>query len=170
MALPSSGEMSLQMIAQFYGGGAPHSLSEYYRGGAYVPNTAVNNGIPTSGPISLQNFYGQGGSGGGSLAASNSGAVGSQFRNEPAPASLTVSASGSVFASGGSGSYTCTWTHVSGSLAIPTPSANNFNPSYSASVAKNTAVTAVKRCTVSDGVSTPVTTDMNVRLVYSTDI
>jgi hypothetical protein len=31
-------------------------------------------------------------------------------------------------------------------------------------------LTAVKRCTVSDGVNTPVSTDMNVRLEYNTDL
>lgn len=171
MALPSSPPITSEMIRQQYGGPLPFSLRDYFRGGARVPNTAANSGVPTSGIISFANFLGQGGGGGGgSLAASNSGAVGSQFRNEPAPSSLSVSASGTVFASGGSGSYTCTWAHISGSTAIGTPGANNFSPSFTASVAKNTALTAVKRCTVSDGVNTPVSTDMNVRLEYNTDL
>lgn len=169
MPLPSSGEMSIQMIAQFYGGAAPHSINEYYRGGPYVPNTASNSGIPTSGPISLSMFYGQGGAGGGALAASNNGATGNVFQNEPAPATRSVSATGAVFVSGGSGSYTCTWTHISGSTAIPTPGANVFNPSFTASVAKNDSLTAVKRCTVSDGVNPTVSTDMTVRLYYYTN-
>lgn len=172
-SLPASGEMSLQMIAQFYGGSAPHSLNEYYRGGAYVTNVAGNLGIPTSGPISLSMFYGAGPTGGGGgglpLAASNGGAVGNVSQNEPAPASRNVSASGSVFASGGTGSYTCTWAHLSGDAGIPTPGANVFSPSFTVSVPKNTARTAVKRCTVSDGVNS-VQTDMNVRLEYSTDL
>lgn len=170
MALPSSGAITSEMIRIQYGGSLPFIITDYYRGGARVPNTAANSGVPTSGAISFANFYGQGGSsGGGSLSASNSGAAGSQYRNEPAPASLTVTASGSVFASGGTGSYTCTWSHLSGSVSIPTPAANNFSPSFSASVSKNSSLTAVKRCTVSDGVNTPVTTDMNVTLEYSTD-
>lgn len=174
MPLPGSGPMTLVMIAQQYGGSPPHSLSEYYRGGAYVTNVAGNLGVPTSGPISLSNFYGAGPTGGGGggmpLAASNTGAAGDQYRNEPAPATLTVVGSGSVFASGGSGSYTCVWTHISGDSGIPTPAANVFTPSFSASVPKNTARTAVKRCTVSDGVNTPVSTDMSVRLEYTTNI
>lgn len=169
VALPSSGEMSLQMIAQFFGGAAPHSLDEYYRGGIYVPNIPSNSGIPTAGAISLSNFYGQGGAGGGPLAASNGGARGTVTQNEPAPPSRTVNASGTVFVTGGSGAYTCTWVHVSGNVAIATPAANVFNPSFSASVPKNDSMTAVKRCTVSDGVSTPVTTDMSVTLSYFTN-
>lgn len=170
MALPSSGPISSDMIRQQYGGSLPFRLQDYYRGGANVPNNASNSAIPTSGPISFLSFRGQGGGGSGSLFVSNSGAIGTQFRNEPAPGSLTVSASGTVTATGGSGSYTCTWAHLSGSTAIPTPSANAFNPSFSATVGKNTALTAVKRCTVSDGVNTPVSTDMNVRLEYNTDL
>lgn len=171
MALPSVFPISSEMIRQQYGGSLPFNLQDYYRGGPRVPNNAGNSGIPTSGPISFSHFLGQGaGGGGGGLTVSNSAAIGSQFRNEPAPSSLTVSGSGTVFASGGSGSYTCTWAHLSGSTAIPTPGANNFSPTFSASVGKNTALTAVKRCTVSDGVNTPVSTDMNVRLEYNTDL
>jgi hypothetical protein len=161
------------MIREFYGGSTPDSIFEYYKGGSYVPNTAANSTVPTSGAISIFNFYGQGGSGGGggpTLTVSNSGAVGSVFQNEPAPASRNVSASGNVSVSGGTGSYTCTWAHLSGSTAIPTPAANSFSPSFTASVPKNAALTAVKRCTVSDGVNAPVATDMNVRLEYYTDV
>lgn len=34
------------------------NLSDYYRGGAYVWDTATNTGIPTSGQIKLSHFYG----------------------------------------------------------------------------------------------------------------
>lgn len=166
MPLPSSGPISLGMIRLFYGGAVPDSIFEYYRGGAYVPNTAANSAIPTSGTISLFNFYGQGGSGGGgALTATSSSANKTDNLAEPAPAFKTVTATGNVSVSGGSGSYTCTWAHLSGSTAIPTPAANVFSPSYSASVAKNDTLSAVKRCTVSDGTSS-VFTDMSVNLAY----
>lgn len=58
MTLQASGAISLQDIAAEFGGSAPHSLTEYYRGGSLVPNTAANSGIPTSGAISLEDFYG----------------------------------------------------------------------------------------------------------------
>lgn len=56
MALPGSGTLSIQDIADEFGGIAPHSLSEYYRNGAYVGSS--NTGVPTSGTISLSDFYG----------------------------------------------------------------------------------------------------------------
>lgn len=60
MTLPASGQLSMSQIAAEFGGSVPHSLSEYYRGGGLVPNTPGNAGIPTSGAISLSNFYGAG--------------------------------------------------------------------------------------------------------------
>jgi len=56
MALPGSGTLSIQDIADEFGGIAPHSLSEYYRNGAYVGSS--NTGVPTSGTISLSDSYG----------------------------------------------------------------------------------------------------------------
>ena len=56
MALQSSGLIRLSQIQTEFGGSNPISLSEYYRGGAYT--TTNNTGVPTSGSISLSNFYG----------------------------------------------------------------------------------------------------------------
>lgn len=58
MALQSSGAITLAQIAAEFGGAAPHAISEYYRGGIYVPDTAANIAIPTSGQIKLSDFYG----------------------------------------------------------------------------------------------------------------
>jgi len=55
MALPSSGPISLQMLQDEFGGSNPISLSEYYRNGGLVPGNNTN--VPTSGAISLSNFY-----------------------------------------------------------------------------------------------------------------
>lgn len=170
MALPSSPPITSEMIRQQYGGGLPFNIRDYFRGGSRVPNTGANSGVPTSGTISFANFLGQGGSGGGgALVVSNSGAIGSVFQNEPAPATRSVSANGNVFASGGTGSYTCTWSHISGSVAIPTPGANVFAPSFTATVTKGVPLTAVKRCTVNDGVNS-TSTDMSVNLQYNTNL
>ena len=49
MTLQSSGAISLANIAAEFGGSAPHSLSEYYLG---------HSGIPSSGTISMSQFYG----------------------------------------------------------------------------------------------------------------
>lgn len=56
MAIQSSGSITLQDIEDEFGGSSPASLSEYYRGGAYT--TDNNSGVPTSGAISLNDFYG----------------------------------------------------------------------------------------------------------------
>tara|TARA_Y200000002_G_scaffold12099_2_gene9886 strand:+ start:1728 stop:2342 length:615 start_codon:yes stop_codon:yes gene_type:complete len=60
MALQSSSTISLNDIAGEFGAvnGTPHSLSEYYRGGGAVPDSAANSNIPTSGTIQFSNFYG----------------------------------------------------------------------------------------------------------------
>ena len=48
--LPSSGALSINDIAGVMGGTAPHSLSEYYRGGGLTPSTrTVTVREPTSG-------------------------------------------------------------------------------------------------------------------------
>lgn len=170
MTLPASGPLTAEMIRAQYGGSLPFRIRDYLRGGGLVPNTGANAGVPTSGAISFSSFYGQGGSGGGgALSATNSGATGSVFQNEPAPASRSVTGNGNVFATGGTGSYTCTWSHISGSTAIPTPGANVFSPSFTATVVKSIPLTAVKRCAVSDGVNS-TSTDMSVNLQYNTNL
>ena len=59
MPIPGPGTaISMTTIATEFGGSVPHSLSEYYRGGGLVPNTPTNSAIPTSGTISMGNFYG----------------------------------------------------------------------------------------------------------------
>jgi len=57
MALPSSGLIRLSDIQTEFGGSNPVSLSEYYRGGSYVPISATTTTIPSSGQISVSNFY-----------------------------------------------------------------------------------------------------------------
>jgi len=56
MTLQASGAISMADIVAEFGGVAPHSLSEYYRGGAYVGSS--NMGVPASGAIKLSDFYG----------------------------------------------------------------------------------------------------------------
>lgn len=56
MGLPSSGSLTLQQIQSEFGGSNPINMSEYYRGGAYV--TQNNTSVPTSGQISMSQFYG----------------------------------------------------------------------------------------------------------------
>jgi len=58
MALQSTGIISLNDIQNEFGGANPINLSEYYRGGIYVPDISQNNTIPSSGQISVSDFYG----------------------------------------------------------------------------------------------------------------
>lgn len=58
MPLPTSGAISMSQLRTEFGGSAPDSLSEYYRGGGLVPDTPDNAAVPTSGTIKLTDFYG----------------------------------------------------------------------------------------------------------------
>lgn len=58
MALPASGQISISQIVTEFGGSAPHSLSEYYRGGGLIPSSDSTANVPTSGLIRLSDFYG----------------------------------------------------------------------------------------------------------------
>ena len=55
MAIQGSGTISMTDIVDEFGGTVPHSLSEYYRNGGAVPGNNTN--VPTSGQISMSNFY-----------------------------------------------------------------------------------------------------------------
>lgn len=57
MTLQASGAISLSQIRTEFGGSAPDSLSEYYRGAGLVPDISANSAIPTTGPIKLSDFY-----------------------------------------------------------------------------------------------------------------
>jgi hypothetical protein len=58
MTIVSSGAISINSLVGEYGGSAPHSMNEYYRGGSLVANHSNNSGVPTSGQIQLDDFYG----------------------------------------------------------------------------------------------------------------
>jgi hypothetical protein len=60
MTLPASGPLSLSDIQTEFGGSNPISLNEYYAGGGLVPagTSGTYGAVPTSGQISVQNFYG----------------------------------------------------------------------------------------------------------------
>jgi len=56
MALPGSGTISINDIRNEFGASGEPDMAEYYRGGARV--SWNNTNVPTSGTISLSNFYG----------------------------------------------------------------------------------------------------------------
>lgn len=57
MPTPSSGPISFLNLKNVFGAPSPEPINLLYRGGAYVPNITPNNDVPTSGEISLQEFY-----------------------------------------------------------------------------------------------------------------
>ena len=82
MALPSSGSLSLSQIQGEWGGSNPISLSEYYLGS--LPTGRTNYGsIPSSGAISVGNFYG-------SNAAVSTFSIGSGNSSYTAPSQYVV--------------------------------------------------------------------------------
>lgn len=60
MPIPSSGPISLTTVQTEFGGTNPIAINEYYAGGAFVAAGTVGTfgPVPSSGQISLQNFYG----------------------------------------------------------------------------------------------------------------
>lgn len=59
MAVKSSGPISMQDLAAEFGGSAPYTMSQFYRGAGRVPTgPTANNGISTSGAITMSGFYG----------------------------------------------------------------------------------------------------------------
>lgn len=58
MVLPASGTITLGNLRTEFGGTAPDKMSEFYRGGGFVPDVATNAAVPTSGRITLKQFYG----------------------------------------------------------------------------------------------------------------
>ena len=103
MALQTSGPISLLDVQNEFGGSNPISISEYY---------GAASGVPTSGAISLSNFYGK--SAYTPMTLTYTGGVGEAFGN-----CKTVSATATVNVSGGVGNFTYTWTRTSG-LTTPT--------------------------------------------------
>jgi hypothetical protein len=58
MTIPSSGPIAFTTIQGEFDGSDSISLSEYYRNGSYVLYTDFAPNVPTSGTISIGNFYG----------------------------------------------------------------------------------------------------------------
>ena len=97
---------------------------------------------------------------------------GNVFLAEPAPASTTVNGgSFTVNVSGGSGSYTRSWTRISGSTAMSISNSTAATVTFSGTVRKNDSITATWRCTVTDTVTGATSfVDLFVQLHYSTNL
>lgn len=116
MAVKSSGSLSFNTdIVGEFGGSTPHSLSEYYRGGANVPSGVTD--VPTSGAINFSDFYGTSnavdityyvvGAGGGGGGAGNGGAGGDGGSTSISGTGFTtVTSAGGTGGRGGAGVIT----------------------------------------------------------------
>ncbi len=75
-----------------------------------------------------------------------------------------------VTASGGSGSLSYSWQRVSGSTAISATNSAGSTTAFSGRVSRNSIISAVFRCRVSDGISTVYSNNITVHLDYFTDV
>ena len=57
MTMPASGSIVMGNLQSEFGGVSPVSMSEYYRGGSYVPTHPSTSGIAASGQIDMASFY-----------------------------------------------------------------------------------------------------------------
>lgn len=147
MAVPT-GTVTLADIQQEFGGTEPISLDEYYRGGTYVPDGAGTALIPTSGPISMNNFRGAsktvtityaiiGGGGGGGAGRDDDGGAGyGLYATSGGASSISADEMQTITAPGGSGGYS--FAYVWNQLTLGAGEASFYGPG-GALVVNNTA-------------------------------
>lgn len=161
MAVPSNPKLS-DVYAEF-GAPAGTGLSQFLRGGPYVPNVAANAGVPTSLPIRLSQLAGAVKyvpiSLGGSTFASGStcGLPTTQ---------TTFSSVASITVSGGNPSPSISWAYISGdnTMSLTNPG-SALNAQWSSAVNRGASKSATYRITVSDGISS-ATRDVAVTLSH----
>jgi hypothetical protein len=167
MTLPTSGPLSLSDIQTEFGGVNPIGLDEYYAGGAYVPagTTGTNGPVPSSGAISISNFYGTSNIPALSVTADDV----SGFDSGPSfIGSVTSSDSPNTTPTGGVAPYTYAWTEL-GTSSGNTPSVSSStaqNPSWTAFVEDVEPSISTWRVTVTDSATTTAFTDITVTLTW----
>lgn len=161
-----TGAISFSSIRAEFGGGAPDSLSEYYRGGANVPSnqaTSATDGsaISTSGAIRVGTFRG--------LTKTNpltiisgpttaGGAGGSFFDGDTV---LVTTESIFMNVGGGVTPYTFSWTYVSGANAgVTVPGSQSTQ--FARSQVVPSFLSGVYRFRVTDAVGATLTRDVTV--------
>ena len=160
MALPSSGPLSLADIQTEFGGSNPISLSEYYAGGGLVPpgTTGTYGAVPSSGEISIRNFYGTAASGPLAITISPS-----SLYNIFSGTGTVTSDPATGTATGGSGGYSYAWTFVSGnSYTINNPFTDTAT--FSTFLSAGQFKSGNYRCTVTDSSSATAFADIQVDL------
>lgn len=167
MALPSSGSISLLDIQTEFGGSAPIGINEYYAGGAYVPSgtTGTYGAVPSSGQISLSNFYGT--SAAPPLSVTAGDVFGSASGFDYSGYVQTTTSTGTT-PSGGTAPYTYQWSYISTSSG-PTPSISyefDQNPYWYATVDDGQPSISTWEVTVTDSGSSTATDTINVTLQW----
>ncbi len=156
MTLPASGQIDIAQIQDEFLAPRGTGLTSLYRGGTYVANTGANAGIPTSGSISVTNFYG--GTRVGPLSVNASDVNGDSW-----PGAGVNFGSSTGNASGGTPPYTYAWTFVSGTSFTLT-SASSANTSFirAGNPPQGSAASAVYRITVTDATLATAFKNINV--------
>lgn len=165
MALPTSPPITLQQIAAEFNNIGIVTLSNLYRGGTWVPNIPQNSGVPTSGAISLLDFLGA--TAQPPLAGTLAGLLGSftdPLLIRP-PNQRFINAYPTANPTGGSGTYTYSWSITSGAASI-TAGATSRACTIGANVTNHSSVSGNIRCVISDG-SSSVTVNGGYTLMYS---
>jgi hypothetical protein len=168
--MPSSGALYFSTLRDTFGGANPVYISHYYRGGSRVPATATS--VPTSGQISMNQFYGA--SSYTTPVLSGPGSITQEVPSERPAVVRTWSPGWS--ASGGNGSYPCSWGKISGSSnASITANGSTANPTFSVTGTSlpikgmgngtYTYQTETWRCTLNDGVSS-ITKDYAITIGF----
>lgn len=155
MACPATVPITMADVRAEHGGTTSNKLSDYVRGGAFVPNIPVNNSVPTSVPITLSQLCG---SQAAPLVATLSptylykSRVGDGYVQT---ANCTVSVTGSK------GTLSYSWVFVSGSnLAYcDTPSASATFFWTDQLAAARPIFTSYWKCTVTDSIRGSVDSD-----------
>lgn len=155
MALPSSGPLSLADIQTEFGGSNPIGMNEYYAGGAYVPSGTIGTygAVPTSGTISIRNFYGTQKF---SISGGSTSVSGSDTRLGAGSKTVTTSSASAGTIVGGTAPFSYLWEYVSGDTFSPntsTSSSTTFSKNMTVSVGQTVTNTGVYRCRVTDSAS-----------------
>lgn len=162
MALPTSGNLSFSQIIAEFGGGAGAKLTDYYRGGARVPDTAANAGVPTSGQISIRQFLGASATVANTITKSGD-AYGYLYDEFGTYGESTAVSSDRIFFTGTNLTGISSWNRVSGSVMAVSYRSSDLSMYFTSDpVWANTTNSAVYRIYGNNGAYV----DVNVYITY----
>lgn len=157
-----SNPATLESVYTEFGAPQGTGLSAFLKGGAYVPNTSANASVPTALPIQLSQLAGAVKYVNVSASMSPT-SIGSSCKLSQEPWTIGTA---HAIASGGTGSYTYTWSQQSGSTQIAGSPSGAFC-TFSISGAGVSTYNAVWQCVVSDGTSS-VTVTVSISMTVTT--